>query len=45
MDYGLNQVGFVAMDENGEVANEIEEEVEVCGECTKSAEKYLESHR
>ena len=32
----------VLMDENGEVANEYEEDVEVCSECNKDAKKYLD---
>ena len=33
---------LVEMDENGEIANEHEEDVEVCSECNKAAEKYLD---
>ena len=32
------------MDENGEVANEKKEDVEVCSECNEAAEKYLDEH-
>ena len=32
------------MDENGEVANENKEDVEVCSECNEAAEKYLDEH-
>ena len=35
---------LVAMDENGEVANKTKRNVEVCDECSKDAQKYLDEH-
>ncbi len=34
---------LVAMDENGEVANEYENDVEVCSECNKAAKIFLDN--
>ena len=34
----------VLMDENGEVANEYEDDVEVSSECNNGAKKYLDTH-
>ena len=36
---------LIAIDANEQVANEIKDEVGVCNECTRSAEKYLEMNR
>ncbi len=35
---------LVEIDENGEIANETEEYIQVCNICAKDAQKYLDEH-